>query len=129
MSKLIDVSCFVEWDGKLGMFESNIIPGFSIERVFYIFDVPDGATRANHACMNADSIFVAINGMVSISVEYEETELTYMLNSRTKALYVSAKSCIRAYNFSNDAVLLCLSNKVYTECEYIEDYENYKRRK
>lgn len=128
MIKLVDIPCFGENDGKLCAFEPNMIPGFSVERIFYIYDAPENAIRANHACMNASILLCAINGSVTVSAECSGITEEYNLNKKNQGLFLPEKSWIKAYNFSDGAVLMCLSNKEYKDCEYIDNYEDYKRR-
>lgn len=121
-----NLQSFSESDGKLGIFETASVSGFNIKRIFYIFDVPKGQKRANHACMNSAIIFIAIAGSVQISVETEGVKTTYLLNNRETAVYVPPASWVCAYHFSEETVLLGLSDKCYQDCEYIDDYELYK---
>ncbi len=116
---------FNEIDGKLALFESEIIPGFQAQRIFYIYDVPKCKQRANHSCMNSNIVFIAMNGQVTLSIEMYGEEKQYTLTNRAKALYVPSKSWIRAYNFSQDAILMGISDKRYQDCEYINDYSVY----
>ena len=122
-----NLQSFSESDGKLGIFENSSISDFVIKRIFYIFDVPKGQKRANHACMNSAIIFIAISGSVQISVETKEGKTIYMLDNRETAVYVPHASWVCAYHFSEEAVLLGLSDKCYQDCEYIDDYELYYR--
>jgi len=128
MSTIVDIPCFGENDGKLCAFEADLIPGFSVERIFYIYDVPESAVRANHACMNADILLVAVNGSVTVSVEYDGISERFILKTKDKGLFINKSSWIKTSNFSEDAVLMCFSNKEYRSCEYINDYDEYKER-
>ncbi len=128
MSRIIDIPCYGENDGKLCAFECDMIPGFLIERVFYIFDVPENAMRANHACMNASIILVPISGSITVSVEYKGDIEKYTLDTKSRGLLIEKASWIKTYDFSPGAVLICFSDKKYKDCEYINNYEDYKRK-
>ena len=128
MSRLIEVPFFVETDGCLGYFEPKMIPGFEINRFFYICNVPKSMERANHACMNASVVFKKKKGSVTLSIEDEGHIQEYRLQSNKLALYVKPATWIKAYDFSSDALLVCLSDKCYDQCDYINDYSEYKRR-
>ena len=118
--------CYGENDGKLGTFEPPSIPGFQVKRIFYIFDVPAGEGRANHACMNSSIVFLAMAGSVLLSVETDGEKAEYLLDKNTIAVFAPQSSWISAYNFSNDAVLVGLSDRRYADCQYINDYDRYK---
>ena len=79
-----ELPCFEENGGKLGTFEPPSIPGFQVKRIFYIFDVPEGEERANHACMNSSILFLAITGSVRLSVETYGEEIEYLLDKKQR---------------------------------------------
>lgn len=122
----IKLPCFGESDGKLGTFEPTLIPGFQVNRMIYIFDVPAGESRANHACMNASFVFVALVGSVKLAIEIEGDVTEYNLNDRSTAVYAPSASWIKAFEFRDDAVLVGLSDKAYKDCRYIDDYDLYR---
>jgi len=126
MNYLFDLPCYGEKDGKLTAFESMFIPEFSVNRIFYIYDVPGGMQRADHACMNSRIVLIAISGSVNISMEVDGSVEEYLLDRKNKALMVPAGAWIKAYNFSSDAVLLGLSELNYNDCIYITDYSKYR---
>lgn len=125
-SYMFSLPCFEDTDGKLGTIETDFLSGFQIKRLFYIFDVPTHKLRADHACMNASTVFIAISGSVCLSIETNNVIKKYILSSKKMAVYAPATSWIKAYNFSEDAVLLGLSNREYRNCKYIDDYYEYK---
>ena len=125
-SQQFELQCFGEKDGKLGTFEPLDIPGFEIKRIFYIFGVPEGEDRANHACMNSSIVFIAMAGTVKLSIEIEDEITEYELNHKLTAVFAPKASWIRAYDFSKDAVLMGLSDQIYADCQYINDYDRYR---
>lgn len=120
--------CFGDADGKLIPFVCSDIPDFKVNRLFYICDVPYGEVRADHACMNADIVLIAVSGSVSVSVETNNVHNEYALSRKDFAIYIPKKSWIKAYNFSGNAVLMGLSNKEYADCDYLDDYDEYLKR-
>lgn len=126
MSYQFDLQFFNEIDGKLGAFETDMIPGFQAQRIFCIYDVPENESRGNHACMNASIVFVVVSGSVTLSIETSGIIKEYTLKERSKAVFVPYASWIKAYNFSSDAILICISDKLYQECIYINNYDQYK---
>ena len=121
-----DLPSFGEADGKLGTFEPASIPGFKVERIFYIYDVPESETRADHACMNASIVFMALIGTIRLLIETSGEMTEYLIDSRSTAVFVPSASWIKAYDFSKNAVLVGLSDRRYVDCQYINDYERYK---
>lgn len=126
--KVVEFTHVSESDGKLSTFEPTMIPGFNVKRFFWIYDTPEGVERANHACMNASIILIAILGTVVVSVENNGQQEEYILNKSYIGLIIPQASWIRAYNFTQGTILLGLSDKSYQNCEYINDYETYLKR-
>lgn len=91
-SFLFELSYFKEDDGKFGTFEPEMIPGFDVQRMIYIYDVPKGEARANHACMNASLVFIAMSGPVRLEIECCGVEKKYILDDKNHAVYVSPAS-------------------------------------
>lgn len=120
-----ELPCFGEKNGKLATFEPQSIPGFQASRIFYIFEVPAGEERANHACMNSVIVFIAMAGSVTLSVETDGEIVEYLLNNKTTAVYAPPASWVKAYDFSSDALLIGLSDRRYSDCQYITDYDRY----
>ena len=125
-SFMFNLPSFEAWDGILIPFHCPEVPDFQINRLFYICGVPDGAVRANHACMNAAVILIAASGSVKVSVETENLTQEYSLDSNQLAVFIPEASWVRAYSFSENAVLLGLSDKKFTECDYLDEYSEYK---
>lgn len=122
MSKIIKFRSVAENDGKLTFWESeNEIP-FVIKRIFYIQNVPAGCERANHASINSDFVFIAIAGEVSVTLVNKSGEETFWLNNSSEGLFVPRMTWIKTYNFSENAILMVVSDKEYKKTTYISDY-------
>ena len=123
--KVIDIKEFNDSDGSLFVLEKSKELPFDVKRLFYICNVPDGAIRASHACMNADLLLVPVSGSVNIFLNDGTHKADIKMFNRNKGLYVSQGIWLEAKDFSKDCVLLILSNKKYEECEYIDCYDQY----
>lgn len=126
-SYMFELPCFSSNDGMLGLFEPPNISGFQVNRVFYIFNVPECKVRANHACMNSCIVFIAMAGTTKISVETDGEVIEYTLNNKMTAVFAPRASWIKAYDFSKDAVLVGLSDQRYADCMYVNDYDKYRK--
>ena len=125
MNYLKDIKSFHSYDGCLTAFEPSALENFKVERVFWIYNVPPQSVRAEHACMNAELVSVAVNGSLTISLENHKERVNFILNNKEMALIVEPGTWIKAYDFSEDGVLMCLSDKKYEDCIYIDNYDEY----
>lgn len=118
-----------EEDGSLVFLQQGREIPFEIERIFLISDVPEKCSRANHACKNAEFIFIALNGRVHIKLDNGNCVYEYDLATKEDAVYVPINTWISTSQFSKDAILLVLSSERYENSVYIDDYKEYIRSK
>ena len=101
---------------------------FEIKRIFYIFGTKKEIVRGCHA--NRESEFVLINVVGSSKVKVKDglgNEAIFLLNRPHTGLYLPTMVWKEMYDFSEDSVLLVLSNKNYNPDEYIRDYSKYEK--
>lgn len=105
------------------------LPGgvpFSIKRVYYIYDVPDGIRRGFHSHVNLHQVLVCVHGSVNIFTKTPFEEKTTLLNDPTQGLYIGPMIWREMYDFSDDAVLLVLASEHYSESDYIREYSKFE---
>ena len=118
--------------GNLTEIENGKIDGFDTERVFFIYDIPGGASRGGHAHKTLRELIVAASGSFDVYVNDGTRERTFHLNRPSQALLLSAGVWEELRDFSSGAVALVLASK-HSDCEeYIRDFEqfvDYKKEK
>ncbi|WP_378950786.1 sugar 3,4-ketoisomerase [Pelosinus sp. sgz500959] len=115
-----------ELDGSLVYMESLKEIPFEIKRIFYIFNTPEDATRANHANKSTDFALICVHGYCKVSVDDGHEQMNVSLNSPNKGLYIPQLTWMKTYDFSTDCVLLVLANSPYEKNQYYENYEEFK---
>ena len=116
--KLIEFNEYKDQRGILLPLELNNNCPFDIKRVFIIYGVPNSnIERGNHKNKNSQLLLIALKGKVS--VEILELKKSIRLDSPNKGLYLKKDVRKRLYDFSDDAVLLCLSDNYYNPNDYI----------
>lgn len=118
MAQLVELKTFTSTSGHLTVFET-ILPG-SIQRVFYIYQVGD-ATRAGHRHKETWNALICLNGSCRVYNNDGETEQTYILDTPTKCLVLEPKDWHLMDTFSDDAILLVVSNQRYDQADYIDE--------
>jgi oxalate decarboxylase/phosphoglucose isomerase-like protein (cupin superfamily) len=104
--------------------EENHIP-FSIERIYWIYDVPGGEIRGGHAFKNQQEIIVALSGSFDVIVDDGMVKQTFFLNRSYFGLYLPAGLWRQMANFSTNSLALVLSSTPYSEEDYIRQYEDF----
>jgi oxalate decarboxylase/phosphoglucose isomerase-like protein (cupin superfamily) len=112
--------------GNLTFIEnSNHIP-FDIKRVYYLYDVPGGATRAGHAHKELHQLFIAMSGSFDIVLDDGERQRRVHLNRSYNGLYVCPKIWRVIDNFSSGSVCMVLASDNYDEGDYYREYDTFK---
>lgn len=125
MSRIINFNSVAEIDGKLTFWESEKDIPFDIKRIFYIQNVPTGCVRANHASSNSDFLLIAIVGEISVTLENNKGKEIYLLNNSSEGLLVPRMTWMKTHDFSENAILLVVSDKEYKDTNYISDYNMF----
>lgn len=127
-TKLIAFSPYVdeEYGTLVPIEEMGDIP-FSLQRVYYIYDVPQGVRRGFHSHIDLQQVLVCVKGSVKILVKTPFEEEDILLNSPAQGLYVGPFVWREMYDFSEDAVLLVMASKLYAPEDYIRDYAHYEK--
>ncbi len=112
--------------GGLSVIEEKKNFPFQIQRVFYEYNTVSHITRGNHANKDSRFGFVSITGSCCVEVDDGNEKVEYQLDSPLKLLFVDKMMWKIIKSFSEDNVLLVLSDQKYNENEYIRDYEVFK---
>jgi len=98
---------------------------FTVTRVYWIYDVPQGEERGKHANRLSYQYLIAIHGSVDVCLEDVNGRRTYHLTSKSEGLLVPPATWNELSNFSSDAVLLVFASHVYCPETYINSYEEF----
>lgn len=110
--------------GQLTTIENSEIP-FSIKRVYYLSDLDSEKDRAHHAHKFSRRVLSAIKGTCRVILDDGKIKREYKLNTPLKAVFFDKKVWCELTDFSEDAVILALSDKPYFEEDYIRNYDKY----
>jgi hypothetical protein len=124
--KLIDLPKITDPEGNLTPIEGGRHVPFEIKRVFYLYDVPGGATRAGHALKSCQQLIIAMSGSFDVKLDDGTNSKRYHLNRSYIGLYVPALIWRELENFSSGSVCIVLGSEVYDEKGYYRDYEEFR---
>ncbi|AKD54326.1 sugar 3,4-ketoisomerase [Spirosoma radiotolerans] len=120
MAKLYELKTFESNTGNLTVFE-GIIPGV-IQRVFYIYEAGHTA-RAGHRHHRTWQALVCLSGSCRVYNNNGTQEDTFLLTNPRQCLVLQPEDWHIMDSFSDDAILLVISNELYDKNDYI--YEPY----
>ncbi len=87
--KIVNLPKIQEPDGNLTYIECGSQISFQIQRIFYLYDVPGGASRAGHAPKSCHQFLIAMSGSFDVKLDDGTDTQHYNLNRSHIGLYVS----------------------------------------
>ena len=112
--------------GSLIAIEANKNIPFNIARIFYTFGNSKKAIRGQHANKNSQFVLVNVCGQSKVVLDYGYYKETVILDKPNIGLFIPRFVWKNIVDFSEDCVLLILSDSPYDPDEYINDYNEYK---
>lgn len=123
--KIIKLPKIQDARGNLTFIESFSHIPFSIQRIYYLYDVPGGESRASHAHKSLHQLFIALSGSFDILLKDGTKTKKITLNRSYVGLYVPPMIWRRLINFSSGSVCLVLASQKYDESDYYRDWNDY----
>ncbi len=111
--------------GNLTFIEGGNHVPFEIKRVYYLYDVPGGATRAGHGHKNLQQLVVAMSGSFDFVLDDGCNKKRYHLNRSYYGLYIPPMIWRDIDNFSSGSVCMVLASEYFDEADYYRDYEDF----
>lgn len=125
--KIIELSKITDPRGNLTSIEAERNVPFSIKRVYYLYDVPGGATRAGHGHKTLQQLIIAMSGSFDVVLDDGFNKQRYHLNRSYFGLYVAPMIWREIDNFSSGSVCMVLASDHYDEGDYYRYYEDFSK--
>jgi dTDP-4-dehydrorhamnose 3,5-epimerase-like enzyme len=113
--------------GNLSVIEENSQVPFPIKRVFYLYDVPSGATRGGHALKVTKQVIIALSGSFDVVLDDGVVRQIFFLNRPHYGLYIHPGVWRELKNFSSNSIALTLASTIFNEEDYIRNYKLFKK--
>ena len=124
--RLIDFPTHQDKRGNLSIAEAKKEIPFAIERVFWIYDVPEGAERGAHSHNECAEMVVPVCGAFDMTVDDGITQTTVHLDSPCQGILIPAGVWCRLSNFAPNTICVVMASHPYNAAGYIHDYSAYK---
>lgn len=122
---LFEIPKVLDERGNLSFIERGTGLGFEIKRVYWIYDVPGGEIRGEHAFKRQEEVIVALSGSFDVVINDGTEKYRFSLNRSYRGLYIPSMYWRRMENFSTNAVCMVIASTVYDEEDYIRDHAVY----
>ena len=122
---LIEIPGQVKANGAVHFWENASLFPHGVQRCFWITGVKEGETRGNHAHWKESQVIVALAGRLVVRIEGMDGRTTqFELHEPGKGILVPPLNWVEV-RFSPDAVLLGLSDRAFSEEDYIRDKDYF----
>lgn len=125
LNQVINLPKFLDKRGNLSYVEENNHVPFSIQRAYWIYDVPGGEARGGHAYKENEEFIIALSGCFDVVLDDGLEKKTYTLNRSYYGLYVPKGIWREMKNFSTNSVAFVVGSEPYNESDYIRDYKEF----
>lgn len=123
--RLIELPKINDPRGNLTYIESGKHVPFTVQRNYWIYDVPSGMWRDGHAFHQQEELLVALSGSFDVVINNGDEQQTFHLARPQFGLYVPRMTWRHIDNFSTNSVALVLTSTAYDEADYIVDFEEF----
>ena len=123
--KIIELPKIHHPSGNLTFLEANRHIPFEIKRIYYLYDVPGGATRGGHAHRQLQQLIIAMSGSFDVLLDDGQEKKMYHLNRSYYGLYICPMIWRELENFSSGSVCMALASEYYDESDYYRDYQTF----
>jgi hypothetical protein len=125
--RMLDFPVIPDHRGNLTFIEGESHIPFEIKRVFYLYDVPGGESRAGHALKDVEQVIIAMSGSFDVVLDDGLARDTITLNRSYFGVYVPSLVWRELENFSSGSVCLVLASHPYSAEAYHRDYDEFLR--
>ncbi|MCE9107063.1 sugar 3,4-ketoisomerase [Bacteroides pyogenes] len=123
--KLIKLPKFADPRGNLSFAEQNNHIPFTIQRTYWIYDVPGGESRGGHAFKETNEFIISISGCFDVTVDDGTNKKTFHLDRSYYGLFIPKGLWRTMDNFSTNSLALEFADTKYDRSDYVMGYEDY----
>lgn len=123
--RIIDLPRIADSRGALTVIEGHQHVPFEIRRVYYLYAVPNNASRGSHGHKKLEQLMIAISGSLDVIIDDGLKQKSVHLSSPHQGLYICSEIWRDLRNFSPGAICLVLASHHYDETDYYRDYREF----
>ncbi|PRY00457.1 sugar 3,4-ketoisomerase [Allonocardiopsis opalescens] len=126
-TRLVELREHADARGGLAVVETGTDVPFPIERVYYLYGIPQGAERGGHGHRELRQLMIAVHGRLRVTVDDGYRQASYELDRPGLGLYIGPMIWRRLTHFSPGAVAVVLASAHYDENDYFREYTEFAR--
>jgi len=122
--KLLPLQSHGDDRGSLIALEEGKNVPFEIKRVYYLYNTKPSVSRGFHAHKNLKQVVVAVRGSCRFVLD-DGDEISILLDNPAQGLLIKSGIWREMHDFSEDCVLMVLADSLYSEEDYIRNYNDF----
>lgn len=112
--------------GNLTAVSNSVQVPFDIKRIYYLYDVPGGLSRGGHAHKDLQQLVVALSGSFDITLDDSKAKRTFQLSRPNIGLLIPSGLWRELNNFSSGSICMVLASELYSEEDYLRNYNEFQ---
>lgn len=98
---------------------------FEIKRVYYMYGTQANVRRGYHAHRNLTQFAIPVCGSCRFHLDDGKEKIDVLLDDPSQGLLIEPSIWHEMYDYSDDCILLVLADDVYSESDYIRNYDDF----
>jgi len=123
--RIIELPKIQDHRGNLTFIEADRHVPFEIKRVYYLYDVPGGGSRAAHGHKALHQLMIAMSGSFDVTLDDGIEKKVFHLNRSYYGLYIPPMMWRDLDNFSSGAVCMVLASDYFDENDYFRNHDDF----
>lgn len=120
--RMIDFPRFEDERGALSFAESvNHIP-FHIERVFWMYGIPEDKTRGGHSHLEASQVLIPVTGSFRLLIDDGTDRVEVLMDSASRGILLPPGIWCELADFAPGSSVMVLSSHTFRAEDYVTDY-------
>ena len=124
--RLIDFHSHLDSRGSLSVAESRRDIPFAVERVFWIYGVPEGQCRGQHSHNECCEVVVPVAGAFTMMLDDGTEQASVRMDSPAQGILVPPAVWCRLQDFAPGTVCVVFASHPYNAAGYTHDYDEYR---
>lgn len=122
---LMPLPRFTDSRGSLSFVEAEVHVPFAFKRIYYLYDVAEGAERGAHAHKALHQLMIALAGSFDVVLDDGTGKRRVHLASPDQGLYICPMIWRDLENFAPGSVCLVIASERYAEDDYFRNYDQF----
>lgn len=119
-SSTVSNDCFL-----ISIDPTNISVPFLVKRIYFLHNLKSLSERGFHAHKNLHQVIICTQGSFQIKIDDGKINKTFKLDNIKFGLYLRPGLWRELFDFKPNTVCLVLASDIYSEIDYIRNYDEF----